>query len=187
MKFKKAIILFMIVYISILIVSLISGCEFFIEQDKKRVLRAYTDAESYEKYRYEKYYTFKAVIKDMIVYSDPDNKIFSLEVDYDYFEQLYGDDGTVLDGRKIWETDYEYFNSFRFMIVPSNIRILVENGGYDLLQEGTEVTITANSYYAWSGWEYPILSLTIDETTYLDFDTGLENFLAYVNAGFKDS
>lgn len=187
MRFKKVIILFIIAYFSIFIVSLLGGCEFFIEQDKKRVLRAYTDADSYEKYRYEKYYSFKAVIKNMRVNLESGDKIFSLEVDYNYFEQLYGDDeSATLDGKKIWESSYTNFNSFEFMLVPSNKRILLENGGYDLLQEDTEVIISANSYYAWVGWKYPILSLTIGETTYLDFDAGLENFLDYVKAGFKD-
>ena len=185
MKIKRIVSSVFIVFISI-IIALISGCKFVVEHDKKIVLNAYTSENAYEKY-----YTFKAKVKSIRNLQNPDyenEKYFSFDVDYEYFEQLYGDDEyATLDGRKRWEVSYTYFNSFEFMIIPSNYRILAENGGYDLLQEGIEVIISANSYYAWSGWEYPILSLTIDETTYLNFETGLENYINYVKAGFKDS
>ena len=62
----------------------------------------------------------------------------------------------------------------------------LKNSGYDLLVEGAVVTLSANNYYGWAGWRFPILSLQINETTYLDFETGKENFLNYVRAGFKE-
>ena len=116
-----------------------SGCFLIWEEDRKHILDAYNFENSF--YRY---YTFKAKVRSI-----RDEKFFEFDVDYDYFQQAYGDDDyTYPSGRTRWESAYSNFNFFEFEIFPSSTyQLLCENGGYDLLQEGTEVTITANSYY----------------------------------------
>lgn len=177
MRIRKLSSIGLIAFLSTLI-ALFSGCNFIYEQDKKDIFNAYTAEDSL----YINY-TFKAEIKSI-----RNETIFFVKVDLEYFEQQYGDDEyATADGSKRWESAYSSFNHYAFELIPSSYRILVENGGYDLLTEGAEVTISANDYYGWAGWKFPILSLSIGENTYLDFDTGLENYLNYVNARFKDS
>lgn len=178
---KKTIVPTVILSITLAFIFAMSGCALILEEDKRQVLNAYTSEDSLFKY-----YTFKAKVRSVNDYGG--HKCFELDVDYDYFEQAYGDDDyTYLDGEKRWEGAYSLFDKYEHEIVPSNTeRLLIENGGYDLLQEGTEAIITVNSFYGWRGWRYPILSLEIDGTVYLDYETGLENYLNYVKAGFKD-
>lgn len=162
---------------------LFSGCYFIKQNDKRNILKAYTSAESLCRY-----YTFKATLSSIReVSSDNGNdKFFKFDVDYDYFEKQYSyDTYATTDGVKRWESSYSAFNHYEFWVDPNNYQILGLNGGYDLLIEGAEFTISANNYYGYAGWRYPILSLTIGETTYLDFETGKENYLNYVKAGFK--
>ena len=186
MKTKRLTITVLFLLTIILAISLLGGCKFITEHDKRQVLDAYTSENSKAKY-----YTFKAEVKSERDAGSPEyenEKYFKFNVDYDYFQQHYGDDDyTYLDGIKRWEARYSSFNDYEFEIIPSSFRLLKENGGYDLLQKGTTVIISANSYEGWARWKYPILSLEIDGITYLDFDTGLENYLNYVKAGFKDT
>lgn len=185
MKFRRIVILISI-YSSLLIGVSFGGCKFITTHDAENVLNAYTSVNSNYKY-----YTFKAKVKEFryLNVSRYDNeRYFSFDVDYEYFKEKYGDDEfATLDGVKRWEASYHAFNKREFDIIPNNYRVLAENGGYDLLVEGKEVIISANNYYGWNGWEYPILSLEIDGTSYLDFEIGKNNFLKYVRAGFKDT
>ena len=179
---RKAILPTLILSVILAVIFSISGCTLILEEDKRKVLDAYTSENNYSKF-----YTFKAEVRSIRVYEDQD--FFEFDVDYDYFQQAYGDDDYIYPGsagRIRWESRYSAFNAFEFIIIPSSYRFLCENGGYDLLQEGTSVIITANSYEGWIHWRFPILSLEIDGTVYLDFETGLENYLNYVKAGFKD-
>lgn len=161
----------------------VSSCMLIKENDKNNILNAYTAENSAFSY-----YTFKATVKSIrkISSDDGNNKCFEFDVDYDYFAEQYSDDNyTFLDGTKRWEGAYDQFNRYEFWVDPANYSILAQNNGYDLLVEGAAVTISANIYYGWAGWRFPILGLKIYETTYLDFETGKENYLSYVRAGFK--
>ena len=184
MRFRRGIVLLLICLILLMGISF-SGCKIIINQDMENVLNAYTSDDSY--YRF---YTFKAKVREFRNLNQPryeNERYFTFEVDYEYFKEAYGDDEfATSDGNKRWEASYRAFNKREFDITPSNYRILAENGGYELLVEGKEVIISANNYFGWNGWEYPILSLSIDGTTYLDFEIGKENYLNYVRAGFKD-
>ena len=178
---KKAIFPYLILSLLLVVIFSMCACSLILEEDQKRVLYNYTSEDSYSKF-----YTFKAEIRS-IRYVNENEKYFEFDVDYDYFKQAYSyDDYTYLDGEKRWEGSYSTFNKEEFEIIPSSYRLLYENGGYDLLQEGTAVIISANNYEGWLNWRYPIISLEIDGTVYLDYETGLENYLNYVKAGFKD-
>ncbi len=160
-----------------------SGCYFVKQNDKKNIINAYTSSESLCRY-----YTFKATLRNIreVSSNDYNNKFFEFNVDYDYFEKQYSDDDyKTADGVKRWESSYSEFNHYEFWVDPSNYHVLVQNGSYDLLVEGVEVIISANNYYGYAGWRYPILSLMIDGVNYLNFETGKENYLNYVKAGFK--
>ena len=178
---KKAVFLTLIFSLLLEAIFSMSGCRLMWEEDKRRILNAYTSENSGYKF-----YTFKAEVRSIrtVEWGNENEKFFEFDVDYDYFQQAYGDDDhTFLNGQKRWEGDYSYFNHFEFRITPgSTYQLLCENGGYYLLQEGTEVIITANSFYGYAGWLFPILSLEIDGTVYLDFETGLEDYLNFINA-----
>lgn len=183
---KKAILPTLILSLLLALIFVMSGCTLISEEDKKRVLDAYTSEDTSCKF-----YTFKAKVRSISYINAhyENEKYYAFNVDYEYFQQAYGDDDYIYPGqagRIRWESRYSSFNARKFKIVPSSYRLLCENGGYDLLQEGTEVIITANNYEGWLEWIYPILSLEIDGITYLDYETGLENYLNYVKAGFKD-
>ena len=175
---KKTILSTLIVCLILSLIFAMSGCELVYALNSKQILEAYTSEDF-------KYYTFKAQVRSVNNYDD--HKWFEFDVDYDYFQQAYGDDDyTYLDGEKRWEGAYSLFDEYEFEIASSNTeRLLIENGGYDLLQEGTEAIITANSFYGWMGWRFPILSLEIDGTVYLDYETGLEDYLTYLKDGIN--
>lgn len=178
-RFNKLIIFFSL----ILAVVSLSGCSLIKENDKNNILNAYASENSLFPY-----YTFKATVKSVreVSSADGNNKFFKFDVDYDYFEEQFsGDEYTYADGGKRWENSYLGFNTYTFWVDPANYLVLSKNGGYDLLSEGTEVLISANNYYGYSGWRYPILSLTVGETIYLEFETGKENYINYVRSGFK--
>lgn len=181
---KKAVLSTLILSL-ILAIIFSSGCALITMSNINQVLDGYACKDG----RYQ-YYTFKADLRSSRYLTHPeykDEKYFEFEVDYDYFKQAYSyDDHTYLDGTKRWEGAYSTFNREEFEIIPSSYRLLCENGGYDLLQEGTTVIITVNSFSWVPSWQYPILSLEIDGTVYLDYETGLQNYLNYVKAGFKD-
>lgn len=161
---------------------LFSGCYFIKQNDKTKILEAYTSEES--TYRY---YTFKAIVRSIKETSseNENNRFFEFDVDYNYFKTQYCIDSyETADGVKRWESAYSAFNHYTFWVDPSNFQVLLKNGGYDLLIEGADVLISANNYYGYNGWRYPILSLTIGEKIYLDFETGKANYLNYVKSGF---
>lgn len=175
MSIKKS-FKWIIFLLTIFAVMLMSGCALITEHDKWLVLRAYSKG-------VEPFLTFKAKIRE---YYDNfyDDGVCYFDVDYDYFEEQYIKLDSSLAG------EYNAFNKRSFGLVPSSLRLLKENGGYELLKAGEEVgnemLVTTNTYYGWNGFTYPVLGLIIDDITYLDFDTGLENYLNYVRAGFKD-
>lgn len=185
MKIKN-VFLVPVICLIVLATIVMPSCQFIKNNDIKNILSAYTAEDSIYKY-----YSFKADVRECRYLNAPryENECyFSLEVDYDYFKEKHGDnDFLTLDGEKRWENVYSSFNKYEFQFIPSNYKLLKENGGYDLLEEGVEVIITANDYYGWAGWEYPILSLEINGTTFLEFETGKDNYLNYVRAGFKDT
>lgn len=186
MKYKRISLVVVILCLSVVLVYSVYGCQLIKKHDAKQVLKAYTSEES----RFQ-YYTFKAKvrgIREVAPHEYQNRNYYEFEVDKDYFEQQYSNDEYVFkDGTKRWEGAYAGFNKHEFMIISSSFNILSENGGIDLLVEGAEVIISANNYFGWDGWKYPILSLTVENVTYLDFETGKENYLNFVRAGFQDS
>ena len=182
---KKAVISTLIIGLLLSVIFLMSSCTLITTSNIIQVLDGYNCKDG----RFQ-YYTFKADVRSSRYLTNPEyenEKYFEFEVDYEYFQQAYSyDDYTYLDGTKRWEGAYSTFNREEFEIIPSSYRLLCENGGYNLLKEGTTVIITVNSFSWTPSWQYPILSLEIDGTVYLDYETGLENYLNYVKAGFKD-
>lgn len=72
------------------------------------------------------------------------------------------------------------YQSQWFYFVDESIVILEETGFFNDIKEDTEITITVNNYIGWDGWGYPIFAVAINDKTYLDFKTGHENVLNYI-------
>lgn len=165
----------------------LSGCLLGVsnETDKRNILFEYTNPGINSDF-----YTFKAEIREIYIFREENenDRLYYFNVDKEDFESQYGNDEIILDnGVKSWERVYAYFCGCAFYFTDSNYSIVKNGGGSEFLKEGNTVTITANSYDGIIGLDYPILSLKIDGTVYLDFETGLENYLAYVCAGFRET
>ena len=162
----------------------LSGCRLFYP-DKNKLLDAYTSEDSFYQY-----YTFKATIRSVRQSPTSDlgwDQLYKFDVDFEYFEQQFGDDdATYDDGAKRWEIAYREFGTEEFKFTPENYQIVAERGGFEVFKEGVEVMITSNDYSQWrSRWTYPILGLSVGDTTYLDFETGKDNYLSYVRENWK--
>ena len=161
-----------------------SSCRLFYA-DRNKLLDAYTSEDSFYQY-----YTFKATIKSVRQSPTSDagwDRFYKFEVDHEYFEEQFGhDEATYEGGAKRWERAFKEFGAWEFNFTPENYEIVSKNGGFELLEEGAEVMITSNDYSQWHPWKFPILGLSIGDTTYLEFETGKENFLDYVRENWRE-
>ncbi len=141
--------------------------------------------EAYDNFNDEtdKYQRIKGVINSIKSYDVESNSyVFKLTVDAEDYELNYKTDDCYPDGSAKWETYLRYYNTFEFRLVPENGIIVNENGFFDNVCEGDEVFITTHTYYGWTGWKFPVLSLQVGDKVYLEFETGQENWLNYMEA-----
>ena len=67
-----------------------------------------------------------------------------------------------------------------FKIIGDNFTIVEENGFEDLVKVGDRVSfITAPKYFG-DGYVMPIVSITFEDTCFLDFETGYKNFIDWL-------
>lgn len=67
-----------------------------------------------------------------------------------------------------------------FKIVGENLRIVEASEAFDKLQPGQQITIITAPRYFGDGYIYPIVGLSIDGQTLLEFDEGYQNFLSWL-------
>lgn len=77
----------------------------------------------------------------------------------------------------------EYFVSgeYDFRMPAASAAVLAENGFFDEVGDGCEITVRATGWIYWDNDFNFIASVTVNGKEYLGFDTGLENIIAYMN------
>lgn len=71
-------------------------------------------------------------------------------------------------------------NCNEFCIIPRNYDVLSENGFFDKIKISDEIQILAAIQVFGDGYDIPIVEIEFNGECYLDFETGKENLLKYV-------
>ena len=70
------------------------------------------------------------------------------------------------------------FSDSCFKISGKNYELIHENGLLEVLHLGHQVTFMSAPKYFGDGYVMPIVSITVDNNTYLDFEDGLSNLIS---------
>lgn len=120
-------------------------------------------------------------IRYRIYYPVKDNYI---EVSGVVIYMEYSDDHTVLYiafsdmNRKLDDRSFE--------IVGENLRIVEKNGIVDKIKIGDRVTFVTAPKYFGDGYVMPIVAISANGESLLDFDEGFKNFMDYLNIRVPD-
>lgn len=120
-------------------------------------------------------------IRYRIYYPVKDNYI---EVSGVVIYMEYSDDHTVLYiafsdmDRKLDDRSFE--------IVGENLRIVEKNGIDDKIKIGDRVTFVTAPKYFGDGYVMPIVAISANGESLLDFDEGFKNFMDYLNIRVPD-
>lgn len=66
-------------------------------------------------------------------------------------------------------------------ILTANFNILVDNGFFDEIEKGTEITIRASNFIYMDNDFYYIAGIEFQGRTYLSFEQGLQNIVEYMD------
>lgn len=96
----------------------------------------------------------------------------------------YSDDHTVL---YIAFSDMDRkLDDRSFKIVGENLRIVEKNGIDDKIKIGDSVTFVTAPKYFGDGYVMPIVAISANDESLLDFDEGFKNFMDYLNIRVPD-
>lgn len=96
----------------------------------------------------------------------------------------YSDDHTVL---YIAFSDMDRkLDDCSFKIVGENLRIVEKNGIDDKIKIGDRVTFVTAPKYFGDGYVMPIVAISANGESLLDFDEGFKNFMDYLNIRVPD-
>lgn len=73
-----------------------------------------------------------------------------------------------------------------FKIVGENLRIVEKNGIDDKIKIGDRVTFVTAPKYFGDGYVMPIVAISANGESLLDFDEGFKNFMDYLNIRVPD-
>ena len=102
-----------------------------------------------------------------------------------YDDEYYSAEITV---EKIWQ-DEKYGTGYLsttnprgegYIICDKTYQMLADSDFFDVVQEGTVITIYTHSYIAWDGWNLPIVGVKVGDKEYVDFQTGKQNWLDWL-------
>ena len=101
-----------------------------------------------------------------------------VKMDGDYFRM----DVTVREFRYFEQYDecYLYVSEpceDQFVICAKTCKMLADSDFFDVVEEGTVITIYTHPYVAWDGWDMPVVGVEIGDKIYVDFATGKQNWL----------
>ncbi len=120
-------------------------------------------------------------IRYRIYYPVKDNYI---EVSGVVIYMEYSDDHTVL---YIAFSDMDRkLDDRTFEIVGENLRIVEKNGIDDKIKIGDRVTFVTAPKYFGDGYVMPIVAISANGESLLDFDEGFKNFMDYLNIRVPD-
>ena len=120
-------------------------------------------------------------IRYRIYYPVKDNYI---EVSGVVIHMMYSDDHTVL---YIAFSDMDRkLDDRTFEIVGENLRIVEKNGIDDKIKIGDRVTFVTAPKYFGDGYVMPIVAISANGESLLDFDEGFKNFMDYLNIRVPD-
>lgn len=170
---KKSIKLFLVLSTTIIMVSL-SGCKAIDSYEWQQVYDVYSQEEGKCVFQ-----SFKATITNLDVLNDNKRSEFKLVIDEEDYLERYKENTHAKATLGEYKSQGYYF-------VDESIIKLKEVGFFENINEDTLITFTVNNYVGWDGWNYPIFSVKIGDNVYLDFETGYENVLNYVQEKIKN-
>lgn len=97
-----------------------------------------------------------------------DETFFSVQIDVEAYRDKYDE----------WRMG-NYVDRPYFEIRGWSIEVLEENGFFDVMEE-KEFEVITSFYIWWDGWNFPIVGIRSEETIYLDYETGKENLLNWI-------
>ncbi len=159
MKTKKTICIILAVIfgcIALLVCSCYYGCRWYNKAGWQEVYNYYTSKKGIEKY-----VKFEA----KIVQTKYSSKGCGFELDLK--EEGLG------------------FSTNMFVVRGANYETLKESGFLDMDKNDIFVEFVSNPMVFWDGWACPIVAVKVDDTIYLDEETGKANWLEYIQERIK--
>lgn len=120
-------------------------------------------ADSYVDSRF--YSSFVGYISSEDIHYYGDSAIFEFEYTDDILAGLWN--GYINEGKRV-------------EVCRANLEILQGSGFFEAIEDGALVTISTDFEVWWDGWDYPVLEVKIGDTVYLDYETGLSNFIDWI-------
>ena len=79
----------------------------------------------------------------------------------------------------------EKFDDCQFIIQGDNCKIVIKNGFSEKVKVGDTIEFVTSRMYFGDGYEYPIVGLSVNGETLLDFDEGYENLMKWYKEKVK--
>ncbi len=109
-----------------------------------------------------------------IEYYSDDNNYVTVTGTVSYLQ--YSDDGERL--YLSFDDLSVVFQESTFVIKGENLRLLQKNGIDEIIKLGTQVTFISATQIFWDGYDMPIVGLSVNGESLLEFEDGKANLLA---------
>lgn len=96
------------------------------------------------------------------------------------FEEIRGVDDLFIEIEFENENIHDHYLYHPLMVISKNKEILRKNGFFENVLIGEKIKIVTASGYFYDGYRIPIVAIERDNVVYLDFQTGRENLLKWV-------
>ena len=96
------------------------------------------------------------------------------------FEEIRGVDDLFIEIEFENENIHDHYLYHLLMVIRKNKEILEKNGFFENVSIGEKINIVTASGYFYDGYRIPIVAIESDNVVYLDFQTGRENLLKWV-------
>ena len=116
------------------------------------------------------------VYNDYVKYEKDYYKLEVTVSEIKYFEQYK-------EGSLYIESPYEQ----SFVICDKTYQMLMDSDFFDVVCEGSVITIYSHPYVAWDAWTCPLVGVEVENQVYVDFDTGKQNWLETLKQRSKES
>ena len=96
------------------------------------------------------------------------------------FEEIRGVDDLFIEIEFENENIHDHYLYHPLMVINKNKEVLKKNGFFENVSIGDKIKIVTASRYFYDGYRIPIVAIECDNIVYLDFQTGRENLLKWV-------
>ena len=96
------------------------------------------------------------------------------------FEEIKGEDDLFIEIEFENEKIHDHYLYHPLRVMSKNKEVLKKNGFFENVSIGDKIKIVTASRYFYDGYRIPIVAIECDNIVYLDFQTGRENLLKWV-------